>query len=181
MDRTWQHSVILVGFGGSGASSAALIWAAGEAGRRHAALRVIQVWQPHPARALYAGAGHGGSEPPRPASTERLAADVRYVLSTALGGDADALDVDIELAEGIAERVLAVASAYADLLVLGSGGQSPVSQPDPLISDRPVGPVVRACLSHSRCPVVIVGPATAEGQNPAPAGLQWKYSLATSR
>jgi nucleotide-binding universal stress UspA family protein len=55
--------------------------------------------------------------------------------------------------------VLAQASARADLLVLGSGSQSPVAHVDPQIVDRPTGPVIRACLSHARCPVLIIGPA----------------------
>jgi nucleotide-binding universal stress UspA family protein len=178
MDRTITQPVVLVGFGGSEASCSALIWAAHEARRRAAVLKAIQVWQPHPARAPYAGTGHGTSGlRPRPASADHLAADVHAVLSGALGADAGHLVVVAELAEGIAERVLADASADADLLVLGSGGQSPVAHSDPLITDRPVGPVVRACLSHCRCPVVIIGPAMtadrAAARCPLPGLVAW--------
>ncbi len=49
----------------------------------------------------------------------------------------------------------------ADMLVLGAGKESPVAHVDPLIVDRPVGPVIRSCLSRARCPVVIISPATA--------------------
>ncbi len=152
--REWQP-VILVGVGGSDASIAALIWAAGEAHRRNARLRVLEAWQAYPARALYA-AGRADREPSRDAAADRLAARVRTVL-----GDAVSPAATTELVEGAAERVLADASADADLLVLGSGSQSPVAHVDPQIVDRPTGPVIRACLSHARCPVVIISPAMA--------------------
>jgi nucleotide-binding universal stress UspA family protein len=150
-----QQPVILVGVGGSDASIAALIWAAGEAHRRSARLRVLEAWQVYPARALYA-AGRAGREPSRDAAADRLAARVRAVL-----GGAASPAVSTELIEGAPERVLADESADADLLVLGSGSQSPVTHVDPQIVDRPTGPVIRACLSHARCPVVIISPAMA--------------------
>jgi nucleotide-binding universal stress UspA family protein len=160
MDRGEQlgerQPVILVGVGGSDASIAALIWAAGEAGRRNARLRVIEAWQVYPARALYAAGWSDRRLPSRDAAADRLAARVRAVL-----GDTASMAVTTELVEGTAERVLAEASASADLLVLGSGSQSPVAHIDPQIVDRPTGPVIRACLSHARCPVLIIGPAMA--------------------
>jgi len=151
-----RQPVILVGVGGSDASTAALIWAAGEARRRNARLRVMEAWQVYPARALYAAGRSERGLPSRDAAADRLAARVRAVL-----GDAASTDVTTELVEGAAERVLAEASAGVDLLVLGSGSQSPVAQVDPLIVDRPTGPVIRACLSHACCPVVIISPAMA--------------------
>lgn len=159
MNRSERQPVVGVGVGGSGASTAALIWAAHEARTRGAQLRVIQAWQPHPLRALYAAAAHGARPPSsKAAAAGLLAAQVRSVL-----GDTTRLDLVTEVIEGPAERVLADASATVDLLVLGSGRQSPVTQVDPLVVDRPVGPVVRACLSHARCPVVIISPAMAPG------------------
>jgi nucleotide-binding universal stress UspA family protein len=152
-----RQPVVLVGVGGSGAATSALIWAAREAGRRAARLRVVQAWQAGPRRALYAGtAGGRAGLPSQAAAARRLAADVRAAL-----GDAAGIDLVTEVLEGAPERVLAGASAGADLLVLGTGRQSPVAQVDPLIVDRPVGPVIRACLSRARCPVVIIGPAAA--------------------
>lgn len=157
MDHSERQPVILVGVGGSGASKAALIWAAAEARRRKARLLVIQAWQANPARAPYAGTGCGRSGlSSESAAAGQLAAHVRAAL-----GDTTRTDLITQVVEGSAERVLATASADADLLVLGSGGQSPVAQVDPLIVDRPVGPVIRACLSHARCPVVIISPAMA--------------------
>ena len=159
MDRDEQQGdrqpVILVGVGGSDASTAALIWAAGEARRRNARLAVVEAWQVYPARALYAAGRTGLRMLSRDAAADRLAARVRAIL-----GDAAAA-VSTEVIEGAAERVLAEASAGADLLVLGSGSQSPVAHADPLIVDRPTGPVIRACIIHARCPVVIISPAMA--------------------
>jgi nucleotide-binding universal stress UspA family protein len=162
MDRDEQQGkrqpVIRVGVGGSDASIAALIGAAGEARRRNSRLAVIEAWQVYPARALYAASPGDRGLPSRDAAADRLAARVRAVL-----GDAASRAVTTELVEGTAERVLAEASARADLLVLGSGSQSPVAQVDPQIVDRPTGPVIRACLSHARCPVLIIGPAMTAG------------------
>ncbi len=158
MDRSERQPVVMVGVGGSGAAVAALVWAAREADRREAALRIIQAWQPHPARALYAGTGRGRTgQTSSEAAADGLATHVRAAL-----GDTTRIDLVTEVIEGAPERVLAAASADADLLVLGAGKQSPVAHVDPLIVDRPVGPVIRACLSHARCPVVIIGPATAQ-------------------
>lgn len=158
-----SQPVLIVGVGGSGASVAALIWAAREARRRGARLRVIQAWRPHPVRALYAGTSGRRPELTSPvAAASQLNAAVRAAL-----GDSTRTDLVTEVIEGPAERVLADASATADLLVLGAGRQSPVAHSDPQIVDRPVGPVIRACLSHARCPVVIISPATAAGLGPA--------------
>ncbi len=157
MDPTGQQPVILVGVGGSAASLAALGWAAAEARRRGVQLQAVRAWQPHPARALYAGTAGFRSEL---TAAQRLDRDVRAVV-----GDADDLDLVVQLIEGTAERILPEASADADLLVLGSGGPSPAAQADPAITDRPVGPVIRACLGHARCPVVIISPAVA-ARNP---------------
>jgi nucleotide-binding universal stress UspA family protein len=171
MDRSGHRPVIVVGVGGSGASHAALAWAAREACRREARLRVVQAWEPHPARALYAGTGSTANEQPtESAAADRLADEVRTVLAATSDVRAADVDLAVELVEGAAERVLAEASAEAELLVLGSSGQSPVTHPDPLIVDRPVGPVIRACMSHARCPVVIVNPATAAEHGAARPG-----------
>jgi nucleotide-binding universal stress UspA family protein len=170
MDRDEQQGerqpVMVVGVGGSDASIAALIWAAGEARRRDARLRVIEAWQVYPARALYAAGWSDRGLPSREATVDRLAARVRAVL-----GDTASLAVTTELVEGTAERVLAEASASADLLVLGSGSQSPVAHVDPQIVDRPTGPVIRACLRHARCPVLIIGPAMTASMGIGSPGL----------
>jgi len=167
VDRSGEP-VILVGVSGSGASLAALSWAAREAQRRDATLRVIQAWQSHPARAPYAMASCIEPEPGSPTTTAgQLAVQVKATL-----GGTTAPDLVIELIEGAAERILAQASATAELLVLGSATHSQFGPPvDQLLLDRPVGPVIRACLSHSRCPVVVIGPAMAADQRARAATL----------
>jgi nucleotide-binding universal stress UspA family protein len=178
MDRSGQRPVILVDVSGSGASLAALHWAAAEARRRDATLRVIEAWQSQPTRAHYAAAaGSLHVRVTEAMAVAHLAAEVRAVVGEST---ADA-DVTVELAEGTAERILADASADADLLVLGAGSQpSFARQHDRPHSDRPVGPVIRACLSHARCPVVVISPMMAAPMMAAPMmAAQRALSLAT--
>jgi nucleotide-binding universal stress UspA family protein len=141
-----RRPIIVVGVSGSRASAAALRWAADEALRRHGQLRVVLVWSPQH-RAAYA--------PPLQVPDEQqqmlharglLAATMQAVL-----GVAPRDEVMIEIAEGTPERVLADRSAGADLLVLGSASAH-------AMAGHALGPVIRTCLSHARCPVVIVGP-----------------------
>jgi nucleotide-binding universal stress UspA family protein len=137
--------VIVVGVTGSVASAAALSWAADEAKRRRARLRVVRVWeQEH--RAYYAAAVSPLSrEVCEEAARHELAATLHAVL-----GEDLPVYLSAEVCEGDAERVLADESAGADLLVLGSAsGCGP---------GHPAGPVIRTCLSHAHCPVVVVSP-----------------------
>jgi nucleotide-binding universal stress UspA family protein len=177
VDRSEQRPVLVVGVGGSAASLAALAWAASEARRRDAKLRVVQAWQPRPARASYAGTGRAvsggtGNELAMEAlAADHLAAHVRSVL-----GVRSDIDVVTELIEGSPERVLAEASADAELLVLGSGNYAPVAHADPLIVDKPIGPVIRSCLSHARCPVLIISAGAAAQRSPLAAELVYRTS-----
>jgi nucleotide-binding universal stress UspA family protein len=139
--------VVMVGVSESSASAAALRWAADEARRRNAELRVVHGWDTEP-RAPYACAA---AQPT--VAQERAAADdeLTHVLSLAFGPALPA-ELSAELVRGVPERVLIDRSADADLLVLGSP-----PPPGPAVAGRPVGPVVRACLHRARCPVVVVG------------------------
>ena len=145
-----QH--ILAGFSGSQASMTALRWAIDEARLRQADLQVVRVWDPARHAAPYASAGQ------RPACDEQETA-VRAGLALAMRaafGPAVPDGVSAEVAEGRPERVLVARSATADLLVIGE------AMPPGRVG-QPAGPVVRACLAHASCPVVIVG---------SPAGQQ---------
>ena len=142
-----QHRLV-VGISGSRASLTALRWAAAEARLRGASLHVLRAWDPARHAAPYAGAGHWPTgEGPGAEARARLAADLRAELGPVMPEG-----VTAELAEGTPESVMVAQSADADLLVLG------VTAP-PWLPDRPEGPVIRACLAHARCPVVIVGSA----------------------
>ena len=136
-----RKPTILVGVSGSPASAAALRWAEDEAERRHGELKILLIWQPEP-RASYARPparddSHAGSERAR----KEVADTVRAVL-----GPSPLYHTTTVVVEGRAELELIAESAAADLLVLGSG------------SGISIGPVVRTCLSHAHCPVVVVSP-----------------------
>jgi nucleotide-binding universal stress UspA family protein len=139
--------VVVVGVNGSRASVAALRWAAEEADRRHARLHVVLVWSPRAAASYAPAAGRPTAEQQREAAGKKLTALLRRVFRAGLPWR-----LTPELAQGVAERVLVEESADADLLVLGAAAP-------PCTSGRSVGPVVRACLSRARCPVVVVSPA----------------------
>ena len=135
---------IVVGVDGTRASLAALQWAADEARRRGAGLRVVHGWD----REFYAPYA-----PPEDAwSRAQHQADATASLTAQLGAvfGPDLPDtVSAEIAEGIAERILVDRSAGADLLVLGSASGPPAA-------GRAIGSVTRACLRRAFCPVVVV-------------------------
>jgi nucleotide-binding universal stress UspA family protein len=82
--------------------------------------------------------------------------------------------VRTEIAEGLAARVLLDHAVHADMLVLGRTSYGP----DPY---RAAGPVIRACLRASVCPVVIIGSAEAAAHDQAnhvPAS--WRRALESS-
>lgn len=136
-----RKPTILVGVSGSAASAAALRWAEDEAERRHCELKIVRIWQSE-RRASYARPAVRADIPAGPERARRELADtVRTVL-----GRGPLHATTTVVVEGQAERELVAESAGADLLVLGSGSR---------IS---IGPVVRTCLSHAHCPVVVVSP-----------------------
>jgi nucleotide-binding universal stress UspA family protein len=149
MNGTNQAAVI-VGVSGSAASAAALRWAADEARRRNAGLRVVRSWQPifaAPYAPADTRAGHGQQ---RDIASHGLTAAMHAAF-----GPVTPYGVTAELAKGEAERVLVDRSAGAALLVLGTG-----SPPAP--AGQFIGPVIRTCLTRAHCPVVVV--STSEQQ-----------------
>jgi nucleotide-binding universal stress UspA family protein len=136
---------IVVGVKRSAASLAALRWAAAEARLRHAILHVVHAWEPAARRASYAILGDnpvGGQE--RLRAKDNLAAIMRAAFGTEVPAG-----ITAEIAEGMAERVLAQRSRDAGLLVLGATA-------DAEMTGRPAGPVIRACMRSARCPLVII-------------------------
>jgi nucleotide-binding universal stress UspA family protein len=143
------HQKIVVGVHGSPASVRALRWAADEATRLDAQLKIVLIWRIEP-RAHYAPAVSPEDYDRRQEhSVSGLAATVHAVAGT-MPRDT----VTTEVTQGVPERLLVEQSDGADLLVLGSAYG--------LGSGRAIGAVIRACLSHAHCPVVVVGP---EGPN----------------
>jgi nucleotide-binding universal stress UspA family protein len=175
MNSTGQQTIV-VGVSGSSASVTALRWAADEAQRRHALLRVVRSWDPA-FRAPYAAVGGlPTADQQRAAASRELAAAMHAAF-----GPATPDDVVAELAEGLAERTLVERSAAADLLVLGA-----TAPPTPAVGA--VGAVVRTCLSRAHCPVVVVGADAASGrdlqlpgQRPALRSLPAMPSLRAAR
>ncbi len=143
---------IVVGVSGSPASARALRWAADEADRLHALLKIVLIWDIEP-RAYYAPAiSPEDFDRRQERAASGLAATVRSVLGP------QPRDVATEVAQGRPEQALPQQSTGADLLVLGSASG--------IVSGRPIGPVVRACLSRAHCPVVVVGPeGTSHGRH----------------
>jgi nucleotide-binding universal stress UspA family protein len=141
---------VLVGVRDARASADALRWAAAEAWRRDARLRVVRCWDPE-FTAPYAGqAGRPAGGIQHAAARERLAGLLSQVF-----GDQSPGWVTTELRRGVAERVLVSLSAEAELLVLGSAGRGGQDG-----QARAIGPVIRGCLSRAHCPVVVVGTGT---------------------
>jgi nucleotide-binding universal stress UspA family protein len=136
---------IVVGVKRSATSLAALRWAAAEARLRHATLHVVHAWEPAARRASYAILGDnpvGGQE--RLRAKDNLAAIMGAAFGTVMPAG-----ITAEIAEGMAERVLAQRSRDAGLLVLGATA-------DAGMTGRPAGPVIRACMRSARCPLVII-------------------------
>ncbi len=151
----------MVGVSGSAASAAALRWAADEAVRRRGQLRVVLVWSPEH-RAAYAPALHARDRQQQMLHARRvLAATMQAVL-----GPMPPDEVTAVIAEGKPERALVDLSAGADLLVLGSASAH-------ALAGGSIGPVIRTCLSHAHCPVVVVAPPVpAEHDQPGLGGLR---------
>ncbi len=145
----------MVGVDGSTASLAALRWAVREAGLRESALQVVRAWEDVAKRvapyASHTGLPGGAEDHHRVAY--RLQADVAGAL-----GPSPLVPVLVQVAEGLAARVLLDHAAGADLLVLGSATRC---APDG------IGPVARACLRRAPCPVVVVSDAMTDLPVPA--------------
>ncbi len=136
---------IVVGVKRSAAALAALRWAATEARLRRTTLHVVHAWEPAARAASYAIVGD------RPASgqeRQRAQNDLAAIMLAAFGTELPE-GVTAEVAEGMAERVLAHRSRDASLLVLGAAA-------DVGVAGRPAGPVIRACMRSARCPLVII-------------------------
>jgi nucleotide-binding universal stress UspA family protein len=137
---------ILVGVSGSPASVTALRWAVREAAQRGLGVDAVAAWLAAPAAPYAVRLSRSGPDAHEHRASQMLA----DVLSCACGTSIPA-DLTNEVVEGPPERVLIDRSLGAELLVLGSAsaGWTP---------GRSIGPVIRACLSHAHCPVVVVGP-----------------------
>ena len=133
---------VVVGVDGSPASIAALRWAAQAARERAATLCVVGVDPDvHDETGGYLW---GPSD-----RQQRLDALDRF-LSSAIAevlGESAAVPIHRQLEQGRPGEVLARVADKAELLVIGSRRVD---------ADQPLRPVLRACIQHATCPVVVV-------------------------
>jgi nucleotide-binding universal stress UspA family protein len=138
---------IVVGVDGSDESAVALRWACREARLRGAQVHAVAAWEaPHRGVASYAWSARvpvqsGYVADSAPVVAEQLRQMVQSVSEPGLV-------IRPEVVEGLPARVLLDRAIGADMLVLGSGNHPAM---------RAAGPVVRACVSHAPCPVVVIG------------------------
>jgi nucleotide-binding universal stress UspA family protein len=140
---------ILVGVDGSEKSHAALKWASELALKIGASLEVMTTWQtPFPTAELVAiGFNLDMSEiNDRPQAIAELRIDK---VVQAVFGKVNPEGVTKIVTEGYPALMLVEKSKDVDLLVLGNRGYSPAVE-------TLLGSVSQHCLSHAKCPVVIV-------------------------
>ena len=132
---------IVVGVDGSVESAAALSWACREASLRGAEVLAVHAREVpcHPV-ASYAVCA--------PACLDDVDVDVMW--KTVMPHHVPGVPVRTEVVDGLAARVLLQRCMGADMLVLGTASDTPGAL-------RSAGPVIRACLRRSPCPVVVIG------------------------
>lgn len=132
---------IVVGVDGSVESAAALGWAC-----REASLRGAEVHAVHAREALcHRVASYAVSAR---ACLDDIDFDVMW--QAVMPDHAPGVPVRTEVVDGLAARVLLQRCVGADMLVLGTASDVPGAL-------RSAGPVIRACLRRSPCPVVVIG------------------------
>ncbi len=144
MEQDLRPRRIVVGVHGSDASITALRWAVREAELLEARLDVVCAWE-YKAASVASYAPHVGL-PGREETREKAGIAVEQAVQTVLGPSPPA-SVTVEVAEGLAARVLLERAAGAEFLVLGTAASR---------TGADIGPVARACLRRASCPVMIV-------------------------
>ena len=167
MTSTSTTHTIAVGFDGSPPAAAALDWAALEANRTDAILRIISVVH-------YPGmpAGTLESVPILPASLLKRAHELVAGAALRARKVLDAARVETQIVLGAAAEALVTATGSVQLLVVGNRGRSE-------LASTVLGSVSFAVAAHAHCPVivvregaVVVGPehAVVVGVDGSPAG-----------
>jgi nucleotide-binding universal stress UspA family protein len=134
---------IVVGVDGSVESAAALRWACREASLRGAEVLAVHAREApcHPVASYAVSA---------PAYRDDVDVDVMW--RTVMPDHVPGVPVRTEVVDGLAARVLLQRCMGADMLVLGTASDDPGAL-------RSAGPVIRACLRRSPCPVVVISGA----------------------
>ncbi len=161
---------IVVGVDGSAESVAALRWACREASQRTAEVLVVLALE----SACHQVASYAVPVARSSGGSWGAARNVLRKAVAEAGSRHPGVRVRTEIAEGLAARVLLDNALDADMLVLGRTSYGP----DPY---RATGPVIRACLHGSACPVVIIGSAEAAADDPAErVPASWQRDLQRS-
>ena len=134
---------IIVGVDGSAESVAALRWACREAALRGAEVHAVHVRESRSVPS-YSFAARAASRPGD--------ADFPVDEDVLRAVQAEGVRVHAEVVDGLAARVLLERCEGADMLVLGTSGDTPGAV-------RSAGPVIRACLRRAPCPVVVISAA----------------------
>ena len=152
---------IVVGVDGSVESAAALRWACREASLRGAVVHAVHVREAH-CHSL-----PGYAMPAQPGQQDCDKFDVEELAGTVKAEFGPDVEVNGEVIDGLAARVLLERCAGADMLVLGTAS-------DTSGAPRPAGPVIRACLRRAACPVVVISAERAAAHHDQDAGSQVK-------
>jgi nucleotide-binding universal stress UspA family protein len=153
---------VVVGVDGSPGSRGALVHAVTTAAQRGADLEVLSSY---PVNLVWTGGSPveiPDSEAIRIDTESRartLVDEVRSDLSTLGVPGVDAVDVRVVVSEGRAVPALLKQSEHADLLVVGSRGRGGMRS-------ALLGSVALHCVSHARCPVVVVHPMSSVTESP---------------
>ena len=128
---------VVVGVDGSAGSAAALLWAAAEALRCQAGLRIVSAWQ-EPAPAEGPRAGH---------PAQAAARHVEKALARVLSQQHYPRRIACAALRGTPAQALLSQARDTGLVVLGTAGTR---------TDRLPGPIVEYCLLHGRGPLALV-------------------------
>lgn len=154
---------IVVGIDGSSESTAAVAWAAAEAVKRAARLRIVRAWQVETRGRFHFTATPIPDTATDPAKQAREQADHAAALARESSPE---LDVRVEARGGPAAWTLIENSKDALMLVIGATTRDGL--------DRAVfGSVTTHAVAHARCPVVIVRGT----QDPSPLAATLRRSV----
>ena len=172
---------IVVGVDGSESSTQAVLWAAREARRRHASLRMVQVVDPMTPAHSWPDPGYG----PDVREFRRRAARVHLTRAArAADEEAPGVVVEQEVLDGFPIAQLVAESRLARLVVIGDRGRGGVA-------GLLLGSVAGALAARGGCPVAVVrgrtsavdGPVVVgvDGTPVSEAALAWAYEAADAR
>ena len=143
-EASGEGALVVVGVDTLGNSAGAILWAAAEAMRRGATLRLVHALEFDPGSALIGPVGEPAADPARSAHLRVLARAELQVRAAQPG-----LRVVAELAYRGAAEALVSASAEADVLVVGTHGRGG-------LVGLVLGSVSQRVIVHGHCPVVVV-------------------------